>query len=122
MHIAFADDDGAGGAQPAYDFGVFGGKAVLVDGAGGGDARAHGVDAVFDADGDAMQGAAQLAGGLLIGERLGLRERLFSHDGDPGVDFGVIGFDAVETRLGEIDGGDFLRTDAVGRLFESEGA
>ena len=68
----------------------------------------------------------QLRRGAQLFTRSGKKQRermlIFTHDGDPGVDLRVPGFDGVEAGFGEIDGGDLLRADAGGGLFESERA
>jgi hypothetical protein len=70
VHVGLADEHGAGGPEAANHLGVFRREAVFVDRAGGGGAHPGGVDAVLDADGNAVQRSADLPGDLFVGERL----------------------------------------------------
>ena len=122
MHVGFADEHRPGGFQAADHFGVFRRDAVFVDGAGGGGADARGVDAVLDADGNAVQRAAEASGGLFFRQRFGLRERFLAQDGDPRVGLGIPRLDGRETGFGEIERREFFGADTGRGLLQSQGA
>ncbi len=121
VHIALADEDRAGIFQAADGFGVFSGESIFIDGAGRGCADSCSVDAVLDADRDAVKGAAERSSGLLLFEDFGLCEGFFAQHGDPGIGFGLIGPDAIKAGVGKFDGRDFFGADEIGGLFEGEG-
>ena len=122
VHVAFADNHGARGFEPAYDFGIFRGNAVFVDCACGGGAHACCIDAVLDPNRNPVQRAAQFTRGLFVREHFGLRQRLLAHDGDPGVDLGVPGLNGIEAGFGEIERREFFGPNADRRLFQAKRA
>ena len=113
MHVGFAENDGSGAFQSCGDEGVFVGDAVVKDLASGRGACAGGVDVVLEDDGQAMQGAAELAGFGFGVELLCLGKRVIMHDGDEGVEFGIVDLDALEIGLGESDGGKLVIAHAL---------
>jgi hypothetical protein len=82
--------------------------------------RAGDVDIIFKADRDAMQGAAESAGGLLFFEHFGLREGVLSHHRDPRVGLGIIRLDGCETGFGKLDGRNFFGANAIRCLLQRE--
>ncbi len=55
-----------------------------------------GVDIVFQRDRDAVQSAAKIAGFGFDVQLRGLRQSLLLHDGDVGVDFGIVDLDPFQ--------------------------
>ena len=96
MQVELAEDDGSVALEARDDVGVFSGDAVFEHGAGRSGAGAGGVDVVLEGDGDAVERAAELSGFCFRVQHGGLGEGLLRHDGDVGVDFGVIDRDAGE--------------------------
>ena len=86
--------------------GVVVGDVVGVDGGAGGGEDALGVVDVLDGDGDAVEGAAGLAGLELALAAAGVLEGGRRVEGDPDAQVGFEGVGAGEQRLHERDGGE----------------
>jgi hypothetical protein len=103
MQVLLAEQDSSGCFQPAYDFGVRGGNAILKDGAGQRRPDTCRVDVVLESDWDAVKRPAPLATSHLSFRFTRLRQSLLGGHGDEGVKDGVQPFDLLQTGTRQLD-------------------
>jgi carbonic anhydrase/acetyltransferase-like protein (isoleucine patch superfamily) len=99
----FSQDDRPGFAERGDHGGVAIGDVALAEGRAAAGGPAGDVDDVFDADGNAMEGAGPVVVFLELAEALGFLAGMSRVDENPGVDFGFELVDAGEAVLDEVD-------------------
>jgi collagen type III alpha len=101
----------------AVDDGGVGGWDAVAEGLGAiGGGNAGGVEEVFGAPGDAVEGTAVVASGHFLIGAAGLLEGVVGGEGDDAVEPGVEAAEAVEVDLREALGGELAALDPAGEL------
>src|SRR5258708_84494 len=110
MQICFADYDRAGRLETSRHLCVFVGKTIVEDRAGGCSAYAGGVDIVLQRYGYAVQRTAKFAGALFSFKFTRLGERLISQNSDESIQLRIVGLNARQASLSELDRRNGART------------
>ena len=118
MHVGLADEDGASRPQTRGDLGILSGEVAFQGLAAGSSSHAHGIDIVFQCDGNSVQRAAELSGHLFLLQFPGLLQRQFAHDADKGVGLRIEGLDSRQTSFGQFHRRDFLSPNSRGGFLQ----
>jgi len=108
------DEDGAGLVEAGGDGGVGGGDAVAIGFGAPGGGDPGGVEEVFGTPGDAVEGAAVVAGGYFLVGLPGLGQGVVGGEGDDAAELGVEVLETGEVDIGEALGGEGAVLDPAG--------
>jgi hypothetical protein len=92
VHVGFADEERAGGAEAGDDGGIASGGLMAEEGSAGGGGEVQLVEFVLDGDGDAVEGAERAALTVAQSRGSGLGAEVFGVEGDKGTEPRLGGF------------------------------